>query len=345
MARYIELFLPGEVFMQRMLVFGLAVYCAVGTMAAEGQTVRPPTRVTPATPPTASQRQPTAGAIAEPAPLDPTLAAIAPSANAFIEAFNSHDAKAVAALWATDGEYIDESEKRFAGREAIEKEYASFFTAHPKARISFVIDRVRQPEANTMIEEGRAIVTLGDDENASRYTAIHKRVDGKWLMASVRDRSFNTSAEDALNDLDWLVGSWHAEENGNKVDSTCRWAAGKKFLERTYSVTRDGKVAASGVQVIGWNPQTQQLQSWIFTSDGGHSVGIWTPRKNGWAIETRGMLADGTPTQAVNLFTRVDDRAFSWQSVERAVGESALPDTEEVLLQRADSKPKVEPEN
>jgi uncharacterized protein (TIGR02246 family) len=324
--------------MHRMLVLGLAAFCAAGSVKVEGQTVRPRAS-SPVGSRTDSQPQPTAGAIAEPAAPDPAMAAVAPSARAFLEAFNRHDAKAVAALWATDGEYIDESGKRFAGREAIEKEYSKFFTANPKARISFVVDRVRQPEENTLIEDGRAIVKVGDTESASRYTAVHKRVNGKWLMASVRDSGFGLSAEAALSDLDWLVGAWRAEEDGNKVESTCRWVTGKKFLERTYAVTRGGKVAASGLQLIGWNPQSKQLQSWIFTSDGGHSEGVWTPRENGWSIDTRGMLADGTPTQAINLFIRIDDQAFSWQSVERSVGESALPDTEEVLLKRVESNP------
>jgi hypothetical protein len=164
-------------------------------------------------------------------------------------------------------------------------------------------------------------------------------------MASVRDSSVVASGEAVLTDLDWLVGSWAAEENGGKMEATCRWVADKKFLERKFSVTRGDKVVSSGVQMIGWNPQSQQVQSWVFTSDGGHAVGIWTPRKDGWSIETHGMLADGTPTQAVNLFTKIDDQAFSWQSVDRAVGGSALPDTEEVLLKRVEAKPAANTKN
>src|SRR5436190_12531336 len=53
------------------------------------------------------------------------LAALQQSVKAFREVFNRGDAKAVAALWTEDGNYIDESGKRFEGRDAIEKEYAS----------------------------------------------------------------------------------------------------------------------------------------------------------------------------------------------------------------------------
>ena len=268
------------------------------------------------------------------------LSAIQQSAKIFAEAFNRKDAKAVAALWTKDGEYIDETGKRFAGRDAVEKQYSRFFIEHPKAKISVVVDSLRQVNANTAVELGRAMVELGPaNVGSSQYTATHTKVDGKWLMSSVRDSATSSqSAAEELRDLEWLVGSWSAEEGGGKMEASCRWIADKKYLERTYSVSRGEKVVTSGLQVIGWNPQSQRIQSWVFTSDGGHAVGLWTPRKNGWEIETRGMTADGTPTQAVNVLSRIDDRAFSWQSIDRAAGGVALADTEEVLLKRVAAK-------
>ena len=53
------------------------------------------------------------------------------AADEFVAAFNRGDAKAVAAHWTADGEYVDEAGRVFAGREAIEKEYAAFFQEHP----------------------------------------------------------------------------------------------------------------------------------------------------------------------------------------------------------------------
>jgi hypothetical protein len=166
-------------------------------------------------------------------------------------------------------------------------------------------------------------------------------VDGRWLMASVRDSrgpSVSDSAASMLGDLNWLVGSWSAEENGGKMDVQVRWVAEKSFLERTYAVRRGEKLIASGVQMIGWNPQAGRIQSWTFTSGGGHATGYWMPRKNGWAVETTGISAEGMPTQAINLLTRLDNGAFSWQSIERSAGGTQLPDTEPVLLKRTESK-------
>lgn len=138
-----------------------------------------------------------------------------------------------------------------------------------------------------------------------------------------------------------MAGLWSVEESGAKMDVTCRWIADGNFLERAFSVKRGDQVIDSGKQIIGWNPQAQQIQSWTFAADGGLAVGVWNPLPDGWAIETSGMLADGTPTRAVNIFTRLDNNACSWHSVQRSAGEVLLADAEEVLLKRtaADSKP------
>lgn len=269
------------------------------------------------------------------------LAVIRQSAQAFSEAFNRGDAKAVAALWTKDGEYIDELGNRFVGRDAIEKEYTNFFAAHPGAKITVVVDSLRLASDNTAIEDGRAVVQLGRvvSRGYGEYTTVHVKIDGKWLMSSVRDtRSAVPAGGDQVQDLDWLVGSWSAEENSAKMDVDCRWIADKHFLERTYSVKRGDQVFSSGTQIIGWNPQSQQIQSWTFTSDGGHALGTWEPRKDGWTVEMAGIMADGTPTLAVNIITRLDDGALSWQSVERSAGGVKIPDAEEVLLKRVTAK-------
>lgn len=273
----------------------------------------------------------------EPDPRAKELAALRQSAKAFADAFNRGDAKALAAQWARDGDYTDEAGERFVGREAIEKEYKTFFTEHPGAKITIVVDAVRLLSDSAAIEDGRAVVELGParGSSTSQYTTVHVKADGKWLMASVRDTRIETpgSASD-LTDLEWLIGSWSAEEGDAKMKVTCRWIAGKAFVERTYSVTKGDEVVTSGLQVIGWNPQAGCIQSWNFTSDGGHAVGMWSPHKDGWTIDVNGMLADGTSTTAVNSLTRVNDDSFAWQSTSRTAGGVQLPDADEFVLHR-----------
>jgi uncharacterized protein (TIGR02246 family) len=265
------------------------------------------------------------------------LNAIRQGSRSFVAAFNKGDARAVASLWAETGDYIDEAGQRFAGRPAIEQEYARFFAAHPEVKIEIVIGSLRLLSADAAIEDGRAILNPAPAgaPAASKYTAVHVKSDGQWLMSTVRDTRVDTpSGYHKIADLEWLIGTWTAEEHGAKTESVCRWVANKSFVERSYTVTNLDRTTTSGVQLIGWNPQAEHIQSWNFSSDGGHAVGTWTPREQGWSAEIRGVTGDGTSTTAVNLLTRLDDNAYAWQSVQRTVGGAALPDTDEIVLKR-----------
>ena len=265
------------------------------------------------------------------------LQAIRQSSQQFVAAFNKGDAKAVAEFWTPTGEYVDDSGRVFNGRAAIEAEYARFFKEHPGHKIKLAIDSLKLLSDSAAMEDGRAFL---DPEPAgapaiSKYTAVHVKVNGAWLMSSVRDTHVPTpSAYGHLRDFEWLIGSWETEEHGAKTEVSCRWIANKSFFERSYRVTKGGQVTAAGVQIIGWNPQLGAPQSWLFVSDGGQTTGKWTPRENGWMIESQGMLADGTPTTAVTTFTKLDEDAFAWQSLSRTAGGVALPDTEEIVLKR-----------
>jgi uncharacterized protein (TIGR02246 family) len=264
--------------------------------------------------------------------------AIRQSAVDFVEAFNRGDAAAVAALWIEDGEYVDEDGRRFQGRAAIEREYATAFAEHSGAKINVEIDTIKRLSADTMIEDGRASVEsdAGGPPGSSRYTAVHVKQDGQWRMASVRDTAVPVASHYAnLQDLDWMVGHWTAEEHGATLDVHCRWIANKNFIERSYTVTRPGEPAQSGLEVIGWNPLNARIQSWTFTSDGGHAIGAWSPAANGWDIDNEGVTADGTLTRAVNIVDRLDDQAMVWSSIHRKLGEKSIPDRGEVVLKRA----------
>jgi uncharacterized protein (TIGR02246 family) len=265
------------------------------------------------------------------------IAAIRAQSEAFVAAFNKQDVKAVAALWTTDGEYMDDAGRRFVGRDAIEKGYAEFFTANPKAKIQITIDSLRVLASGVAIEEGRAAAGSppADAAGSSQYTVTHVKVDGKWLMASVRDALIETPATvSSAADLQWLVGAWIAEERGIKSVSVVNWVVGGRFLERQYTTTLLDGTTSSGVQLIGWNPLEGHVQSWNFSPDGGHAVGIWIPSEGGWTAQMRGMTGDGAPTTSINQLLRLDDNAFVWRSFQRTVGNATLADTDEIIWKR-----------
>lgn len=272
---------------------------------------------------------------------DNEQAAIRQAAAKFVDAFNHKKAKALAALWTENGDYIDESGQVFTGRAAIEQEYRAFFKQHKGIKMKLAIDSLRLLSPDAAIEDGRIIL---DPQPAgapaiSKYTTVHVKVDGKWLMSTVRDMRVETpSAYRNLADLDWLIGTWTAEEHGAKAEFVCRWIANKSFVERRYKVTHHDKSTHSGVEIIGYNPQNGRIQSWHFHSDGGHAVGVWSPLKNGWQSEVHGISGAGASTSAVNQLVPLDDGAYVWQSINRSSGGTEVPDTDEVILRRATVK-------
>jgi hypothetical protein len=99
----------------------------------------------------------------------------------------------------------------------------------------------------------------------------------------------------------------------------------------------DGSVT-SGLQIIGWNPQSNKIQSWSFTADGGNAIGVWAAIDSGWAARVNGTTGTGDVTSAVNTLKRIDDNAYAWQSTTRTIGDVSLPDTNEVVIRRVKSK-------
>lgn len=273
----------------------------------------------------------------QPDPAATEVAEVRANAAAFADAFNRGDAEALANFWTANGEYLDEAGNVHTGRDAIAAGYRQFFAEHPGAVMNVVVDRVLAISPTTAIEDGRATIDPhpAGDPGTGRYTAVHVKSDGKWLIASLRDlHEPIPTTYPQLADLEWMIGSWVAEENGGRLESHCRWAADKSFVLREYHATLPNGNRRSGLQVIGFNPLSGTVQSWTFDSDGGHAVGLWTASPGGWTIESQGILGDGTPTTAVNSLRRLDDQAYAWKSTQRSLAGQALPDSEEVVLRR-----------
>jgi uncharacterized protein (TIGR02246 family) len=259
------------------------------------------------------------------------------AANAFTKAFNAGDANAISALWIEGGGYADEHGQRFIGRAAIKQEYEQFFKQYPGVQIQLKIDSIRLLTPELAIEEGTS--SLGAPGTFSpvvnHYLVMHVKQNGKWAIAVARDiRIEAQSTESKVADLDALVGTWYFQRGTTLVETQCRWIADKKFVERRFAVSNDGKITLSGTQIIGWDPGEQKITSRLFDSSGGIDTGIWTPIEKGWQSESYGVTADGSPTSATNMMIFDDADSISWKSVDRTLGGQTLPDAGEIVLKR-----------
>jgi hypothetical protein len=173
--------------------------------------------------------------------------------------------------------------------------------------------------------------------SSGRYSVVHVFEGGKWLMASVREASAaDASGADRLADLDWLIGKWESKSGEAAFESTFRWIVNKTFIQRDYATRQNGRTVASGIQIIGWDPEAGQIRSWAFDASGGLGAGSWQKVAAGWRIESTGVLLDGAPTSAIDCLIQVEGEpnVLGWRSIDRRAGDAALPDSPEVVFDR-----------
>jgi uncharacterized protein (TIGR02246 family) len=263
------------------------------------------------------------------------------TADAFVKAFNGGNAKTIGALWAQDAEYTDEAGNVLQGRAAIEKEYAGVFKQHAGAIMTIKIESIRFLGPDLAIEKGVARVKSpgGAGDTAARYTVVHTKRDGKWLMVFGRDAPFvPVSNEDFLKDLEWLIGDWAPVGKDQPLRLHFEWMAQRNFIKNTYTIIKDGQPTLTGAQIIGWDPRLGRIVSWHFDAQGGFGEDVWTKDGSKWVIEARGTLRDGSETTSVNIATPIDANSFTWQSVRRTLDKVSLPDVPPVKIVRIRAK-------
>ncbi len=260
---------------------------------------------------------------------------------AYVKAFNAGNAKAVAAFWAIDGEFIDADGKIFRGRPAIEKEFAAFFKETKGVSLEISTDSLRFVSPTVALESGSTRVTQGAEgaANHAAYTIVHTKKDGQWQLANVREMPYAPASNyDHLRDLEWLVGNWTATMHGHTLQLSCEWTAKRNFLLRKYTVKGADDATKTGVQIIGWDPQNGSIRSWVFDSDGGFGSEQWTKDGKRYVLEAHAVTRDGAAAEAVNVLTRIDHDSFTWQSAKRAVNQVALPNTDPITVTRVKTK-------
>lgn len=271
----------------------------------------------------------------------------------FTRAFNAGDAKGVAALFTEKARIATEGGETVEGRPAVEKLFADSFAASPGQVIVVKTNSLRMLGSEAALEEGTATITVpsseGDGETrseSSQYSAAYVKHDGKWLQDDIHDypmleAAVAKSAHEHLKELEWLVGEWMDEDDEGEVRTTCDWSDDHCYLLRSFRMKIGGRVEVSGVQRIGWDPRLNQFRSWVFDSEGGFSDGLWSRDDRGrWIIKTSGVLKDGRSVSATNILTRTDGDALRWASVDRTLGNTALPDAEDAVLVRRPPAPR-----
>ena len=269
--------------------------------------------------------------------------AVRQTGESFVKAYDAADAKAVAAHFTDDAEYVDELGNVFQGRQAIEDSLATFFTENPDCKLEMNIDSIRFISPGVAVEDGTTTITRkeGSDSFDSLYTAVHVKIDGNWLSASVRDHSPKNRRlhRSQLEQLGWLVGDWVDEGDDSIVIFSCKLVDHGNFLLRTFTIQVAGQEAMSGTQRIGFDPLTGKLRTWIFDSEGGYAEGTWHSDGDNWMLKSTGVTADGQPASSTSIYTFVNEHTMTWQSVDHEIAGVQQSDSEVVTIVRQAPSP------
>jgi uncharacterized protein (TIGR02246 family) len=257
----------------------------------------------------------------------------------YLEAFDKADAQALAAHWVENGDYVDASGHRLQGRDAIRQEYQKFFDKVKSPSLEITITSIYFANDDLVIEDGIREVTLAPNTlpNRIRYTAVHIKQEGKWLIQSVRDAvSFNPSNYDNLKYLEWAVGNWiYQDESGMTIQNSCLWGENRNFLIRNYTTAMGGTVLTNGTSWIGWDPVKKQVHSWVFDSNGSFGEGTWSREgDNKWSTNANTVLMSGKQIKETHVLTLVDNDSLQWETKDRTLDGNPLPDTEPIVMKR-----------
>lgn len=252
----------------------------------------------------------------------------------FIKTFEKGDAKALAALFTKEGEYIANDGATLRGRAAMEDGYAQFFKKNPNMKLEVTVDSIRFVSQNNAILEGaaRSYKTGNEGEpTLSRISALYVHEKGKWLLALLREWPDEGTT---LADVDWLIGTWESKSDAAVVRTTYEWEGGKNFIRATFTIKQKDAEPLSGTQLIGRDPRTGQLHSWLFESDGGFGEADWTRDGKTWTLDATGVEPDGDNVTATNLLTPLGKDSFTWQSINRTVNDEDVADIPPVKVTR-----------
>lgn len=254
----------------------------------------------------------------------------------YVTAFDKGDAALLAKLFTTDAEYIDEEGTVVQGRSAIQKVFEEDFADQPGFKLELDVETVRLLSPGVAIEDGAATVTAAEGTILSytNYNAVMVKIDGQWLLASVREHAPKDRREHRaqLQQLSWLLGDWVDLSPTSEVNFSCRPSDDGNFFIRTFTVHMAGEPQFQGTQWIGWDPLTKHLRSWTFDSEGGFSTGVWYHNGKVWQMKSTGVTADGEQASSTAVYTLQSHHVMKWQMVDQEVGGFAVPDGEIITV-------------
>jgi len=271
---------------------------------------------------------------AESAAESAAVAGVRGASAAYAEAFNKGDFKALADQWTERAELI-EGGNRLTGRDTIVAALEAWRTRHPQARLEIDVrdvDVVAEPLARV---SGAMRFTRAPGERPieSRFTGLRVREGDTWRLAESRVIPAHVTA---LDELDWMLGTWQAEVPGRStIEVTYEKAlGGYAIVGRTKIVPKPGAATRlpegiEAIEVIHADRDAGLIRAWVFDSTGARAEGRF--EWDGTSFEKR---MTGTPSDAVagrvatwvNVISPTGEGKCTMHMIERTIDGADLPD-------------------
>ena len=318
----------------------LVLVVAGGFVAAQTPT---PKAVAPAPAPAPAPR----AAVTTPAPADapkpqaagPNDAAIKERLAGFVKAYNARNAAGLAEFFTDDATIIDLDGTLTQGKQAISELFAAGFAQSTNYTLESSIEAIRTITSEVAVIEGTSKLTApGETPVTTRFSSLIAKKDKVWKLAEIRDLPApqeEIPPADRLAEFEWMIGDWVDQSGEYKILSSVKWGDNKAYSTRTTTVHVGEAKESSSVMILMWDPQLNQIHSWLFDSDGGRGEAAWTRASdNQWIIRAEGTLRNGTATSATQVLTLAGKDALKTSSVDRIIGGEVAPDTDEILMVR-----------
>ncbi|MCC6979467.1 MAG: SgcJ/EcaC family oxidoreductase [Candidatus Melainabacteria bacterium] len=246
------------------------------------------------------------------------------------------DAEQMASFFALDGSYVNEDGLRVVGRPSLKEHFAKHVSPEMNGALKLEPHQIRLIGNDTAWIEGSTTRQIANQKSTdARFTMLLTNQNGTWVIQSATETTVTPKGSAAkLSDLDWLVGDWVAERGTEKVRMTAEKVGNGNFLHLKYLIAKAGETPKIDTQVIGWDPNRDQIISWHFDSSGGFGYGRWRKQDNKWIINAEGVEQSGWNSTATNVISSVDKNSFQWQSMRRTVDGLTFADTEPLTVKR-----------
>lgn len=281
--------------------------------------------------------------------LESARAELKAQADTYLDLFKKGDARGLSQMWTPNGSMIATDGRILSGQGEIEKEFAALFArTGPREMEALRSLKVQQDSLqlvapDVVLERGTNIIGFAADQPTvkTRYVAVQKKIDGKWLMESLVETDID-SAPVKLDDLSFLVGQWKATaaDGQSEVILNGRWQAQHHFLVVEFDF-KNGQKNEREMLINTYDPRFRTITSWIFDSQGGFGRAIWTRVAGGWQMKAVRTEPDGSIVRTRNMIGIASgaDRKLTWQALQRRVDDVDLGGTAKIDVDKVSDTP------